>query len=156
MFKGLSILDSCSSHSSSCGVYGEVVLSSIGTPCASLPISPGPVEFLLACSPACSLTLKISNGFVTFFRERERGTTGTGRDETRAELKKAGDIRREISAVFRGSCSHFLLHNPLQCSTGRTRRQEPNVKEVQCQLMPLFFVNGLFYGASGRGASPTR
>lgn len=96
---------------------------------------------------ACSLTHTIFKQLVLC--EEHKRYEGTTR--TRAEPKKGIDIWSEISVVFRGSCSHFLQHNPLQCSTRQTCRQEQNVKEAQCQLMPLFFVNRLFYRASDRG-----
>lgn len=59
MFKGFTILDSYSSHSMSCRVYGEVVLSSVDTPCAFLPVSPtsGQAGISLGIFPGLLLTL---------------------------------------------------------------------------------------------------
>lgn len=95
VFKGLSILDSYSSHSSSCGVYGEVVLSSVGTPCAALPISPGPVaklEFLIGIFSGLPAFLPFENFFTQpapcrVFQERKWGR-GDDRDESRAKQGK--------------------------------------------------------------------
>lgn len=92
VFKGLSISCSCSSHFSSCGVYGEVVLSSMGTPCATLPISPeaaAKLEFLLASSRWVALKVLNQLALCHVFHGHMRyaGTTRIS-----VELKKANDI----------------------------------------------------------------
>lgn len=90
-------------------------------------IALGILSSLLAFLPTLVFFTQLAACSVFLVRKRDEGTTGTGE-----ELKKASDVWSEISVVFWGSCSHFLQHNPLQCSTRRTRPSR-----AQCQRSPM-------------------